>query len=132
MSTLLTLALVVTLDALSSPVPADWKEQPVSGPMRVKQFVVPHVAGDPRDAEVIIFYFGKGQGGDVEQNVNRWRSMFEPPGGKTESFKVGDVKTTVFDVSGTYLYKARPVDPSLQPERRPDHRMLGVVFETEN
>jgi hypothetical protein len=132
MTLLSALALVVTLDGLSSPAPADWKEQPVSGPMRVKHFIVPRVAGDTRDAEVIVFYFGAGQGGDPEQNVARWRSMFDPPGGKVETFKVGAVKTTVLDVSGTYLFKARPVDPSLEAERRPDHRMIGVVFETPN
>jgi hypothetical protein len=129
MHILLACALVVTLDGLSSPVPADWKEQPAGG-MRVKDFLVPRAPGDTRDAEVIVFYFGPGQGGNVEENVARWKSMFDPPGGKLETFKVGDVKTAEFDVSGTYLFKPRPVDPSIQPERRPDHRMIGVVFET--
>ena len=129
MHILLACALVVTLDGLSSPVPADWKEQPAGG-MRVKSFTVPHAPGDTRDAEVIVFFFGPGQGGGVEDNVTRWQSMFEGPKGKLETFQVGGVKTTVFDVSGTYLYKPRPVDPSIAPERRPDHRMLGVVFET--
>ena len=128
---------VVTMDGLSSRAPEAWKEAPAAGPMRFKQFTLPHVAGDSRDADLIIFFFGPGGGGDAEANVARWKTQFEPPAGKridevsrVETFKVGAVKVTYFDVSGTYLFKARPMDPPESVEKRPGHRMIGVVFES--
>ncbi len=127
----------VTIDGMTSTTPADWQEQPVKTSMRVKQFALPHVAGEDRDAELAIFYFGPGQGGDADANVARWKTLFEAPAGKSideatkvETFKVKDVKVTFVDISGTYLYKERPVDPDLKAEKRPNHRMLGVVWES--
>ncbi|HJZ89131.1 MAG TPA: hypothetical protein VKN99_28365 [Polyangia bacterium] len=128
---------VVTIDGLSARTPAEWQEAKVTSPMRVKQFTLPRTAGDKADAELIIFFFGPGGGGDAESNVARWKSMFEPPAGKSieavtkvQTFKVGKVLVTYLDVSGTYLFKVRPVDPSLTAEKRPGHRMIGVVFES--
>jgi len=128
---------VVTIDGLSSRAPESWKESPAGGPMRVRQFTLPRVAGESRDAELIVFFFGTGGGGDAESNVARWKTLFEPPAGKTidqvskvETFKVGAVKVTTFDVTGTFLFRARPMDPPQSAEKRPGHRMIGVVFES--
>jgi hypothetical protein len=127
----------VTIDGLTSTAPAGWKEVKTSSNLRVKQFAVPKVEGDAADAELIIFFFGTGSGGGVKANVERWKGMFKPPEGKsiddvakTEEMTVGKVKVTYFDVSGTYLYRSRPGDPKV--EERPNHRMLAVVFESEN
>ena len=80
-----------------------------------------------------------GQGGSVQDNVKRWKAMFIPPKGKkiddvakVESFKVGNVNVTYLDVQGTYKFKERPFDPAAKEELRPDHRMLGVVFDSPN
>jgi hypothetical protein len=122
----------VTIDGFTSSVPAAWKELPPT-PMRFKQFTVPKVEGDKNDAELVVFYFGPGQGGGAEANITRWKGMFVPPEGKkiddvakTETFKVAGFDVTVLDVRGTYKYKPMPMAPS--EELRPDHRMLGVVF----
>jgi hypothetical protein len=114
--------------------PRDWTEVPDPHPPREAAFVVPRVAGDPRDAEVVVFFFGAGQGGGVDANVTRWKTMFEADGGGEAPAKVttrtqGRAKLTIVDVRGTYLYRARPVDTSIAPEKRPGHRMIGVVVE---
>src|SRR5262245_35365176 len=123
---------VVDLGGLKSTAPAAWKETPTTSSMRVKQFSVP---GPNGDAELIVFYFGEGQGGGIEENVTRWKRMFQPPAGKTidqvsklETVKLANSKATVLDVSGTYLQKARPMDTEGTP--RANHRMLAVVLET--
>jgi hypothetical protein len=122
----------VTIDGLTSSVPAAWVEAPPK-PMRVKSFVIPHVEGDTIDAEFVIFHFGAGGGGDVESNLTRWKGMFVPPEGKkiddvakTQKFKVSGVDVTLLDIHGTYKYKPAPMAP--QEELRPGQRMLGVVF----
>ena len=101
--------------------------------MRFLQFKLPHAKDDKTDAEVVIF---KGITGSVKDNVKRWKEMFIPPEGKTlddvskvTELKVGDVMVTYLEVSGTYLYKARPFDPNAKPEKLEGYRMLAVVFD---
>lgn len=124
---------VVELGGMKSAAPASWKESPPANSMRLKQFTVPGKAGD---AEIIVFFFGQGQGGSVQGNVDRWKGMFKPPAGKTidqvsklDTLKGAKAKTTILDVSGTYLHKASPMGPG-PAEERPDHRMLAAVMET--
>ncbi len=124
---------VVTIDGLSSKTPADWKEEKPTSNLRYKQFTLPRAEGDKADAELIIFFFGEGSGGGVEENIKRWKGMFQPPEGKKiddifkhEELKVGNVKVNYADVSGTYLFKERPMDTKTEP--RPGHRMVAVIF----
>ena len=38
--------------------------------------------GDDLAAEVTVFFFGTGQGGDIESNIRRWIGQMEAPEGK--------------------------------------------------
>jgi hypothetical protein len=86
-----------------------------------------------------VYFFGEGSGGSAANNIKRWKAMFVPPDGKeiddvakVQEMKVGSVKVTYLDISGTYLDKFPPFDPNAKTIRRPDYRQLGVVFESEN
>ena len=125
----------VELGGLKSTAPAAWKETPSASPMRLKQFTIPGKAGE---AELVIFFFGQGQGGDTAANIDRWKKQFTPPAGKTledvskvSTLKVAGkgAKATVLDVSGTYMFKAAPMAPG-PGEPRPNSRMLAAVLET--
>jgi hypothetical protein len=119
----------VTIDGLSSTAPAGWKEVDVTGKFgRAKQFTVPKVGDDKLDGELIVYFFGTGSGGGVDANLSRWKGMFQNGKDKVEDFKVGDVKVTYLDVSGTYLYKASPMAPQAEPREK--HRMLAAIFES--
>lgn len=127
---------VVDFDGLTSKAPANWKKEEVKSQFRAYQFLVPKVEGDPADASLIVYYFGKGGGGGVDANIERWQKMFEPPKGKklddvssVEKFKVGDVEVVVLDVKGTYLEKFPPFAPNAKITRKEDYRMLGVIFD---
>lgn len=127
----------VKLGKFTSRAPANWKADGKGNKFRVHQFKVPGPAKG-EDAEVVVFYFDGG-GGGIAQNIERWKSMFKPPEGKTledvakvTSFKVGDIKITYLDVSGTYQVKNPPFDPNAKLEKRPDHRMLSVYFDSED
>src|SRR5262245_32102455 len=129
----------VTLDGLKSDAPAGWKEKASPFKTRLHTFVVPKTEGDERDAEVQVIFFGKDAGGGLQENVKRWKSMFDPPEGKKidevakqETFKVGKAEVTVLDISGTYLEKFPPFDPNAKTTRRPDYRRLNVYFDSEN
>jgi hypothetical protein len=130
---------VVELGGLKSKVPANWKSEEVPEKyrqMRVMQFQIPKTGDDKTDAQLIIFYFGEGGGGDIEGNINRWKGMFDPPEGKkiddvskVEKLKAGDVSATYLDVQGTYKERFPPFDPNAKITKRPDYRLLGVIFE---
>jgi hypothetical protein len=128
---------VVSIDGLQSRTPADWVEEKPTSNLRFKQFRLPPAGNDKDKAELIIFFFGPGQGGSAEENIKRWKGFFAPPAGKkidevakVESMKVSSVDVTYLDVHGTYLQKFPPNDPNAKVTRRPNYRMLGVVFES--
>jgi hypothetical protein len=124
----------VDLGGLKSTTPSSWQEAPVANRMRIKQFVVP---GKDGEAELAIFFFGEGQGGSIDANLERWKKQFQSPSGesadstaKTSTVKLASGgKATVLDIHGTYMFKARPMDPG-PGEPRPNHRMLAAVLES--
>jgi hypothetical protein len=126
---------VVDLDGLKSKTPADWKEEKPSNTLRTAQFRVPKTDGDPKDAELVIFHFGKGGGGGADANLDRWKKKFMTPDGKAvdsaklDKFKVGEVKVTYLDIAG--VYKLAPPG-SDKFEKLADYRMFGVIFESPN
>jgi hypothetical protein len=56
--------------------PPAFRRVPPSNPMRKASFVVPHADGDSEDGELTVFYFGPGQGGSIDANVERWVKQF--------------------------------------------------------
>jgi hypothetical protein len=44
--------------------------------MRKASYEVPHAPADQEDGELAVFYFGPGQGGGIDQNVDRWVKQF--------------------------------------------------------
>ena len=128
----------VTLDGLKSKVPASWKSQKPSNKFRAYQFLVSKAEGDKKDAELVIFFFGEGSGGTVEENLKRWKDQFRAPEGKTindvstvKKMKVGNVDLTYLDIHGIYLSKFPPFDPNAKVTRLPDYRSLSVYWASE-
>ena len=128
-----TKGVVVQFDGLKSTTPASWKEEEPTNKLRYKQFRLAKAGDDKADAELIIF---RGLGGSAKENVQRWKGQFVPPEGKkiddvakVSELKISGAPATYLDVSGTYLFKARPADPNEKAERRPDYRMLAVHFQ---
>jgi hypothetical protein len=130
----LLLTTLVTMQAgtLTFTAPPAWKSRAAASSMRVAEFVVPKAAGDPEDAEVIVYFFG-GTGGSVDANIQRWIGQFQQPpgapadGGRT-SFTVGNLKVTAIDVSGTYVAEVRP--GAAERHNKPGFRMRAAVVET--
>ncbi len=116
-------------------VPAGWtKEQPTSS-MRAAQFQLPRVAGDAEDGSLVIFYFGPGQGGSTQANLDRWVAQFEQPDGssskdkaKMNSMTVNGMNVTLLDLSGTFTAEMNPGAGDRQ--NKPQSRMLAAVVET--
>ena len=72
---------------IKAKVPAEWTEQTPSSSMRKAQYALPKVSGDGEDGELAVFYFGQGQGGSVEANIERWIGQISQPDGSPSKDK---------------------------------------------
>lgn len=111
--------------------PASWKAQPAK-PMRAATYAIPAAPGDSEGGECVVYYFGPGQGGSVEANVDRWIKQFQAPGGgpadklaKRGEKSAGGIPVTTLDLTGTYLFKPFPMAPQATP--KPGYRMLAAI-----
>lgn len=96
----------VDLLRYSVPVPSHWQAQPPGSNFRLAQFRVPAARG-AGDAEVVVFHFGRGQGGSAAANIARWRSQFagadgQPVTPRVETFSVGALPATLAEFAGAY------------------------------
>ncbi len=123
----------VTIDGLKSKTPDAWKKQATATQMQHAKFELPK-AGDEKDATtLVVYFFGTGSGGGTEANLKRWKEQFKSPEEKNvkkEELKVGDVKVTYYDVTGTYLEKFPPFAPNAKITEKPDYRAINVIFES--
>lgn len=74
--------------------------------MRHTSYKIPAAKGDKADGELVVYYFGPTQGGDVESNITRWVSQFEGADLKTikrTDRTVNDLSQHIVEVpKGTY------------------------------
>jgi len=102
--------------------PSNWKSQG-ERPMRLATYSV------PEGGECGVYYFGQGQGGGVDANIDRWVGQFQQPEGKpkVEKRNIHGLKITTVDVSGSYTGMGGPRAPEGPPKQ--GYRLLGAVVE---
>jgi hypothetical protein len=107
--------------------PQRWSQQP-ERPMRVATYSVPSAQGDPEGGECAVFYFGAGQGGTIDDNINRWIGQFENGATHSRSLKdVNAMKVSFVQINGTYL---SPAGPMMQTQgKKSDYRLLGAIVQ---
>jgi hypothetical protein len=116
--------------------PPAWNTVPSTSSMRVAQFALPRAAGDARDAELVVYYFGR-FAGSVDANIQRWIGQMQQPDGKPSSAvakqskrTVNGLAVTLVDVSGTYVAEVSP--GSTERHNSPNFRLRAAVIETAN
>jgi hypothetical protein len=115
--------------------PGNWTEEQPSSAFRTAQFGLPRVEGDAEDGELVVYFFGPGQGGPVQQNLDRWRGQFKTPDGgpvpdedvEVQTFQVGAGPVTVLEVEGRYEASMMPGGPVA--ETKDDYRMIAAIIE---
>ena len=115
-----------TAGGITWTVPGAWTEGQGSA-MRVATYEVPGAKG-AEPGQCAVFYFGPGQGGGVDANVQRWAGQFkEKPTPKQARRTVAGVPVTRVDVAGTYL---NPGGGMMQSQgEKPGYRLLGAIVE---
>jgi hypothetical protein len=133
LASIVTAVILTQAGTLQFTAPATWKSRAAASSMRVAEFVVPRVAGDAEDAEVVVYFFG-GSGGSVDANIERWVGQFRtetggpvPAPARTSSTS-GRLKITGIDVAGTYVAEVRP--GAAERFNKPNFRMRAAVVET--
>ena len=116
-------------------VPEGWTAEKPTSDMRVAQYKLPKVEGDGEDALLVVYYFGQGQGGSPQANIDRWiNQMKQPDGGsskekaKTETLTVNGLQVNTVDVLGNYSGGMSP--DSAPAESKSIYRLRAAVVDT--
>ena len=99
--------------------------------MRAATYTIPLAAGDQGVAECVVNFFGPGQGGGVDANIERWRGQVQGSDGKPAAAKIDKrtgrvVPITIIDSSGTYTGMGGPMAAGKPVS---DYRLLGAIVE---
>lgn len=113
-------------------VPGTWQSEAPASRMRQAQYRVPAAAGDSSDGECAVFYFGPGQGGDVQGNIMRWASQFSAEGGGPVDPEVGTLVAggqtiTRVEVSGAYTPSPMSMSGAPGGGPQPGYLLFGAI-----
>jgi hypothetical protein len=110
-------------------------EEPVSFTAGDFKFAVPagwRSTGKAGEAIITVFHFGAGQGGTVQQNVDRWFGQFDgdndAKGAATAKETIGTVPVTFVRARGTFQ-SGMPGQPTTPMEGQ---ALLGAILESPN
>ena len=114
-------------------VPAGWGPGP-EHQMRIATYHVRAIAGDPDEGECAVYFFGTGQGGTVQANLDRWAGQFTGPNGQPlaqaatmDKRVVAGLKVSTLTVSGTYMGAGGMMGQA--PTPKPNYRMRAAIIE---
>ena len=118
----------LTFLGLEGTLPAGWQAETPGSNMRLAQYRIP----GPPEAQMVVFYFGSGQGGSIEANAERWSSQFTDKQGKRvqpeiHQLRASDPKVTLVELQGNY---ARGMGMGTDNSIKPDQILLAAVVET--
>jgi hypothetical protein len=99
-----------------------WTANPPTNRMRCAQVEL------PGKLSLVVYFFGRGSGGGVEANFERWLGQLRGPEGQAVKGKRGKVEANglvihTLDATGTYL-SGMPGQAKVSKE---NHRLLGAV-----
>ena len=105
--------------------PEGWGWVVPGSPMRKAQLATPD------EGEVTFFFFGPGQGGSVEQNIQRWVNQFEGGAASSQAMRreetFGETKVTFVTAAGTFQ-SGMPGGPTTPLA---DYGLHGAILESE-
>jgi hypothetical protein len=111
--------------------PPGWKNDGVSRPMRAATYLISAAPGDPAGAECVVYFFGAGQGGSVEANLERWKGQMLTAAGQAADAKIAKrtvhgLTVSTIDSTGDYTGMGGPMASKSMAK---GYRMLGAIIE---
>ncbi len=121
----------VKIEGITLTTPKTWAQQEPSNRLRLAQFSIPAVEGDPEPAELVISFF-RGDGGGINPNLSRWTEQFQAKERKLKLTKGACEQGTYYlsDLGGTYL-KSEGGGPFAPGKKTPmpGYRSLSVILQ---
>ncbi len=121
--------------SFTSKVPTGWVAEKPSSDMRLAQYKLPKADGDGEDALLVLYFFGKGQGGTPEANIERWVGQVKQPDASDSKDKaklgkltVNGLQVSTVDVSGNY--SGGMSADSAPHDSKSIYRLRGAIVET--
>ena len=120
----------VELAGITFTPPGDWTSFRPSG-MRKASYAFGPLDGDADSATATVFYFGRGSGGDIEANIQRWVGQMSPEGGsgpaiERKQLAVGRMKVHTVEMVGTFSAGGMMGGPTVA---KTGYFMSGAVLE---
>jgi|SRR5581483_5644130 len=121
----LLLMLVESVAGLRWTAPADWKNQG-STSMRAATYAV------APNTECVVYFFGEGQGGSVDANIERWKGQFKTTDGRPAPAQIAKrtshgLTITTIDTSGEYSGMGGPMSAGAAVVS--GYRLLGAIVQ---
>jgi hypothetical protein len=108
--------------------PESWRAVKPASSFRLAEYHLPGEQGG-QPATLTVFYFGKGAGGSIQANFDRWVGQFTQTEAKPvqTTRQVNGLKVHLIDVSGTFQVGAAMGGGQAQP----NWRMRGAIVESQ-
>ena len=107
--------------------PKRWVSELAQG-MRLASYVIPAHPVGGGTAQCAVYYFGTGQGGGVDANIDRWMGEFQNPGTPSRHTReVHGMRVSQVEVTGTYMAHAGAPGEDAGP--RSGWTLLGAIVE---
>jgi hypothetical protein len=109
-----------------------WEQQTPASSMRLAQYALPGSGGP---AELTVFCFGPGQGGETQANIDRWVGQFinpenphAPVQSEVTSAEYNGLRVTTVQAAGSYAPTPMgPFAPQQQPQA--EAALFGLIVE---
>jgi hypothetical protein len=113
-----------TVVGIEMAIPRDWSFRLSNSPMRAAEITA-------EDVDIVVFYFGQGQGGDAEANIRRWLSQVQvAPGWEPSLYQQRSNGLVVTEVIARGSYTPTAMGPAAPaPQTITDAILHGVVVE---
>jgi len=115
-------------------IPYRWQVKPVENANRAGQWYVSLPDDEEGEgADVVVFYFGPGIGGNARENIAAWNGLVldsqgNPAPAKISTLTAGGFKISLMSVFG--IYEQPMEQPGLPPLAKPKFGLLGAVIES--
>lgn len=112
-------------------VPSSWTARAPSSSSRLAEYVVP-AAGSEGPAEIVVYFFGKSMGGNVQANLTRWKGQFSTTDGSPVPETITRDTTGIFPITfaeyrGTYR---RGIGAGSADSVRTGQTLVAAIAET--
>jgi hypothetical protein len=113
----------VELDKITLVAPAGWDRRTPSSGFVLAEFYLPKAEEGDKDGRLTV----STAGGDIEANIERWRSQFsnKPEKESRRTTKAADLEITLVDYTGEFTDQRGPFAPATAS---PGSRMLAAII----